>query len=334
MKKYLLILWFLCLAASTKAQVGRPQFSQYMMNYFLLNPAVAGIDNDIEGRVSHRTQWSGLQGAPQTTYASLHAPIGKSHHDNHLNQRHRNLRIFHRGNHNRYNEDKPHHGIGLLAMADRSGALSFAGAELSYAYHQPITNQWSVSAGTSLGVGSYTLAEITTDRPNDPSVPKGTTTITTPNLHTGIAIYTADLMIGISANRMIDPRINFATAQVENRRFSLSDFAILVRYKYHLSKDYTLAPSVLAKRIGGGRTTYDLSTKLIWTEQAWFGLTYRMEEALSIQAGMNLGKHFALGYAYDYTLLPLQNNFMGSHEVVLGIRLHNNPKILSPQEMW
>jgi type IX secretion system PorP/SprF family membrane protein len=329
---FILVLIWVC--GESLAQVGRPQFSQYMTNYFILNPAVAGIDNDAEARISHRNQWSGFEGSPRTTYFSFHVPIGKTHHDNHLNTKHRNRKLYQRGNHNRFNEDVRHHGIGLVAMNDRSGAVGYSGLEFSYAYHQPLNNQWSISAGTSAAIGSYSLAQITTDQPNDPSAPKTATQVLAPNIHLGASVYSQDLLIGFSSTRMIDPKINFATSEVESSSFRMSDLALLIRYKYHLNKEYTLAPSILVKRIANTALSYDMSLKFVWAEKAWVGSTYRFRESLGFISGINLNAHIAIGYAYDYTFLPLQNNFAGSHEIILALRFHNDPRIISPQEMW
>ncbi len=329
-----LILIFCVFSGWVQGQVGRPQFSQYMTNYFILNPAVAGIDNDAEARISHRHQWSGFEGSPRTSYVSLHAPIGKAHHDNHINVRHRNHKLFYRGNHNKYNNDVAHHGLGFVAMADRSGAVGYTGAELSYAYHQPLNNQWSISAGGALALGSYDLSKVTTDQPNDPSIPKTATQVMAPNIHLGISLYSQDFLLGFSSTRMIDPNINFATAQVESNSFRISDLALLARYKYHLSKEYALAPSVLLKRIRNTPLSCDITMKFVWAETAWIGATYRINESLGFVSGFNINKHLALGYAYDYTFIALQNGFSGSHEVILALRFQNDPRILSPQEMW
>ena len=56
----------------------RPQYSQYMMNNYLLNPAVTGVEDFLDFKAGMRRQWVGLEGAPITYYASAHAAIGKT----------------------------------------------------------------------------------------------------------------------------------------------------------------------------------------------------------------------------------------------------------------
>lgn len=46
----------------------KPQYTQYVMNNFILNPAIAGIENYVDVKAGYRAQWQGLEGAPVTSY--------------------------------------------------------------------------------------------------------------------------------------------------------------------------------------------------------------------------------------------------------------------------
>ncbi len=41
----------------------QPYYTQYILNNFILNPALAGIENYWDFKVSYRNQWVGLQGS-------------------------------------------------------------------------------------------------------------------------------------------------------------------------------------------------------------------------------------------------------------------------------
>src|SRR3954469_22891785 len=75
-KRLTALLSFLILCSAVRAQQ-RPQYTQYIFNNFILNPAISGIENYIDVKAGYRTQWEGLEGAPQTSYISIHAPLGK-----------------------------------------------------------------------------------------------------------------------------------------------------------------------------------------------------------------------------------------------------------------
>src|SRR5436190_19335939 len=55
----------------------KPHYTQYILNQYILNPAITGIENYTDVKLSHRHQWVGIQDAPVTTYFTIHAPIGK-----------------------------------------------------------------------------------------------------------------------------------------------------------------------------------------------------------------------------------------------------------------
>src|SRR5690242_8943817 len=76
MKKNLLIAIFSVSVATMFAQQ-RPHYTQYILNNYILNPALSGIENYTDVKISARDQWVGLNGAPQTFYFSMHGPIGK-----------------------------------------------------------------------------------------------------------------------------------------------------------------------------------------------------------------------------------------------------------------
>src|ERR1700760_5159109 len=81
MKKLLLILCVSLLMLQLAEAQQKPQYTQYVFDNMLLNPAVTGIENYIDLKAGYRSQWTGLQGAPVTSYLTLSAPLG----DNFLN---------------------------------------------------------------------------------------------------------------------------------------------------------------------------------------------------------------------------------------------------------
>ena len=55
-----------------------PQYTHYMYNMHIVNPAYAGSEGTLNIGLLHRTQWVGLDGAPKTTVAAFNAPIKKN----------------------------------------------------------------------------------------------------------------------------------------------------------------------------------------------------------------------------------------------------------------
>ena len=74
MKKYFTIVVLFFCSWFTQAQQSE-QYTQYMYNTLTINPAYAGSRDVLSAVLLHRTQWIGLEGAPQTSSFSMHTPI-------------------------------------------------------------------------------------------------------------------------------------------------------------------------------------------------------------------------------------------------------------------
>src|SRR5438477_12795171 len=76
MKFFFITIIVVLVCASTFAQQ-RPHYTQYILNNYILNPAISGIENYTDVKISARDQWIGLNGAPRTAYLTIQGPIGK-----------------------------------------------------------------------------------------------------------------------------------------------------------------------------------------------------------------------------------------------------------------
>jgi type IX secretion system PorP/SprF family membrane protein len=74
-KIFSIILTIVLLKAAHAQQ--KPHYTQYILNQYIVNPAITGIENYVDVKLSHRHQWVGLQDAPVTTYFTMHSAIGK-----------------------------------------------------------------------------------------------------------------------------------------------------------------------------------------------------------------------------------------------------------------
>ena len=122
-------------AAITFAQQ-RPHYTQYILNNYILNPAITGIENYTDIKLSARDQWVGLNGAPRTAYFTVQSPIGKK------DYRTTATSFDIPGENPRgkaywesYTAAEPHHGIGMIVMNDRTGSFNRFTADVTYAYH-------------------------------------------------------------------------------------------------------------------------------------------------------------------------------------------------------
>src|SRR5215212_9030511 len=121
MKKSLPFLLLLGFASGGFAQQ-KPQYTQYILNNYIINPALTGIENYTDLKISARDQWVGLNGAPRTMYLTIHTALGKKD----LKTSATSFEIpgeNPRGNAywENYTASEPHHGIGLSIVDDKTG---------------------------------------------------------------------------------------------------------------------------------------------------------------------------------------------------------------------
>ena len=77
MKNYILIIAFIFFTICVKSQQN-PQYTQYVYNMNIINPAYAGSQEALSLNFLARTQWVGFEGAPKTLTFGAHAPIVKN----------------------------------------------------------------------------------------------------------------------------------------------------------------------------------------------------------------------------------------------------------------
>jgi type IX secretion system PorP/SprF family membrane protein len=171
MKKIFLCVMALALGSACMAQQ-KPHYTQYIMNQYIVNPAITGIENYTDIKLSHRHQWVGFEDAPVTTYITLHKPFGKSDYRT-------TATSFGMDGENprgksyweEYTAAEPHHGVGFQVINDKTGPINRLTANVSYAYHLGLSPRTNLSAGFAVGVTDISLMASKLDiYPVDPAV--------------------------------------------------------------------------------------------------------------------------------------------------------------------
>ncbi|MBM3412533.1 MAG: type IX secretion system membrane protein PorP/SprF [Bacteroidetes bacterium] len=325
----------------------RPHYTQYVINPFIINPAIAGIDNYGDLKVSGRDQWVGLKGAPRTTYLTLHAPLGKN------DYRLSSTSYAVPGNNPRgksywenYTAAEPHHGVGVSIINDRTGSFNFLSASASYAYHLGLNPTTNISAGLSAGLTTIRIDRTNHDftgfgNPSDPafgSVVTGELRKIRPQMAAGIWLYARSYFIGFSAQQIIPQTVSFVNNDpaILTKSKLIPHLFLTAGYRFMLGEDFNVIPSIMAKYIRGS-TRFGLqpefNAKLQYRDVLWIGGSYRYRDSYAGMLGLNMGNRVTLSYSYDLPikwdlfrdrganiLSPFHN---GTHELVIGFQLGN-----------
>ncbi|HRK55829.1 MAG TPA: PorP/SprF family type IX secretion system membrane protein, partial [Cyclobacteriaceae bacterium] len=75
MKKFILLLVSSLLLTGLSYGQQDPLYSQYINNPMVINPAYAGLNNNLNASLSYRTQWGGFEGNPTTVNVNGHISL-------------------------------------------------------------------------------------------------------------------------------------------------------------------------------------------------------------------------------------------------------------------
>jgi len=338
MKRILLILLgvFACTQIISAQQ--KPQYTQYVFNNLLLNPAVTGIENYTDVKAGYRSQWTGLQGAPVTSYLTIDFPLG----DNFLQGDatafpaeggvNPSSRLYTQN----YMAAEPHHGLGLNIVSDVAGPINTTNIDIDYAYHLGLTDRLNLAVGVGAGFNHISLntAEITLENPNDPAITNGNNSQWKPDLNTGIWLYSSDYYFGASVQQILPQNLYFSSTHSADPSKTVPQYFVTGGVKFFLNDDITLLPSFLIKEINPVPLTYDINAKLSFQDKFWIGGSYRHGDSFGVLAGLNISSFINVGYSYDITTSALNTVSNGTHEIVISLLLNNRYKVTCPQHSF
>ena len=319
----------------------RPYYTQYIMNNFMINPAVAGIENYWDVKASHRMQWVGLQDAPVTTYLSMHGPLKKDPYQSASATGFRARGMNPRGEAywRDYQAAPSHHGVGFTVLNDKTGPLNRFAAYGTYSYHIGLSPTTNLSAGISAGITNMSLDASKLNFGNttvDPAVASsGLINRIKPDISAGLWLYSRDYFIGLAAQQIIPQNIAFSDNTVSLTKGKLVPHLFLsAGYRIPLSEDFTLLPSALIRYISPLPLGFDINAKLQYQDLLWAGTSYRYKDGFAAMVGLNISNTLNIGYSYDIQTSRLNTISKGTHEILFGFLLGNRYGDWCPTKLW
>jgi len=338
MKRILFLLIFLIAGVQLAFSQQKPQYTQYVFNNLLLNPAVSGIENYTDVKAGYRSQWTGLQGAPVTSYLTIDAPIG----DNFIQG---DATAFpaaggedpaSRSYTQNYMASEPHHGIGFMIVSDQAGPINQTNIDLTYAYHLGLTDRINLAVGVQGGVNHVILntSQITLENPFDPAIANGNNSQWKPDLGAGFWLYSSNYYFGASVQQLLPENLYFSTNNTYNQSKTVPQYFVTGGVKLFLTDDLAILPSFLVKVINPLPITYDINAKISFRDKFWIGGSYRRDDSFGVLAGLNISSFINIGYSYDITTSALNTVSNGTHEIVIILLLNNRYNVTSSQHTF
>lgn len=270
-----------------------PQYTQYMYNIGSFNPAYVGTVETPDITGLYRVQWSGIPGAPKTLRFGVNLPMA--------------------------NEKN---GLGFNVVSDQLGPTTQTYIDFAYSFQVKLSEDtklsFGVDAGGSLLDVDYTKGDF--ENPNEPLLNNADTfNKFYPTVGAGMFMYQENWYLGLSVPNFLTSGIY--ADEVANIVEDKMQFNLIGGYIFNFSEGLKFKPAFLMNYLNGSPLNLNLSTNFLISEVVTLGASYRLDNALSGLAGLQVSNSLFLGYSYDYNTNGLGDYSQGSHEVILKFYL-------------
>lgn len=274
MKKIITLVFLVCSFGAAIAQQDA-QYTQYMYNTQVVNPAYAGSRGVFSIAALYRAQWVGVDGAPTTQTLTVNTPVSS--------------RV----------------GLGLSVVNDEigNGTNQNTYFDVDFSYTVPVSETSKLSFGVKAGghLLDVNLAKLRNYNPGllvvqDTGIDKKFS----PNFGAGIYYHTNSFYTGLSIPNLLETQ-HFKTAEgsssylVGNKMTYYLISGLVLDLNYHLK----FKPTLLLKATAGAPIQTDLSANFLLNNEFLFGVAYRWNAAVSALVGFQVSDCFMLGMAYD-----------------------------------
>jgi len=291
-----IVLLFLIAELNSFAQQNS-QYTQYMYNMSVINPAYSGSSGIPVVRVAGRTQWVNILGAPRTASFSIDAPVGRSV------------------------------GLGFSVIHDRIGPVRENIVTGDFSYTIFTSDEGRLAFGLKGGFRSFDIGTLTTIDPDPINVPINRISAV---VGAGVFYYTDKFYAGFSSPNLLKTKYDDRDIAVITDANDSAPFYLTSGYVFDITEDIKLKPSTMFKMAAGSPISIDLSTNLLINNNLEFGLSYRIDDSLAAMIGIQASQKIRFGYAFEYSTSNFGRFNSGTHELLL-IYKFNRRDMKSPR---
>jgi type IX secretion system PorP/SprF family membrane protein len=299
-KKYVIILLIFVSVVELFAQQ-LPQYSNYMINDYVMNPAIGGTNPYFAAKSNNRYQWVGITDAPRTYILSVNGPT-------------KSQKV----------------GLGGLLFTDIVGPTRRTGFYFSYAYNFKIAEKVKVSFGLSGGLLQFAVdgSKITLRDPGDNVITNNYMNVLMPDFGAGVYVYSTDhkWYVGASVPQVMQSKIKFYDYSSASLSSLATHMYATAGYKFSLNDDFKIEPSTCIKYVSPAPLQFDIGVRAIYKDKLWVGGAFRYLDAVSVMVGYILQENITFAYSYDFTTTNIRKYSSGSHELMIGIKFHKSPE--------
>jgi type IX secretion system PorP/SprF family membrane protein len=278
-----------------------PQFTQFMYNNLVINPAYAGAEESLSLTLLHRSQWTGVDNAPSTQSFSAHSLIKRKQ-----------------------------IGLGLTIIRDEIGVHKNTNILTNYAYHIKVAERTFLSMG--LQVGLTNLKSDYASLAGAPLDPKLVNSINETMVDFGAGLYLRSPRFDLSLS---SPGLLSRTITINDTvsvNFKRANFMGFARYRFSLSDNVVMEPGFMLKYFTTLPLSYDVNLNFIFRKVLTAGVSYRKSESIDLILKFQLTPQLQFGYAYDHPVNYAARLSSASHELMLNYLFRDfRKRVASPR---
>ncbi|OMP32305.1 MULTISPECIES: type IX secretion system membrane protein PorP/SprF [Mangrovimonas] len=307
-KLYVTLAFALLFMVSGKAQQD-PQYTQYMYNMNVINPAYAGSKDNLSIGLLYRSQWVDIDGAPKTATFSIHSPVGEKV------------------------------GMGLSVISDKIGPVEENNVYADFSYTLNLGGEHRLAFGMKAGatfqniglwsdIGNGYVVDAT-----DEAFSQNTSN-TYLNIGSGFFYYTDKYYVALSVPNMLKSTHLDVTNNGQEYTFGSEELHYFLTggYVFDLSENTKFKPSFMLKSAFNAPTSLDVSANVLFFERFELGASYRLDDSVSGLVNFAITPNLRVGYAYDAITSDLSGGTSGSHEIMVLFDLNFAKKVsVSPR---
>lgn len=288
-----LLVLLLVLSLSASAQQD-PNYTFYRYNMNIYNPAFAGSSEAAELSLGIRSQWAGIEGAPESQSAIFGMPVD------------RNV------------------GLGVSILNDRTFIEQQTWMAIDISYHIQLDGDHKLYFGIKGSANSYdanTQGLVTYGVGQDGTLMDYESRFT-PNVGAGVYLKHDRYFASLSAPKLLTPerlqeRDGNAYLGVDRMHAYLSG-----GYTFLLGRTLDLKTMAMFRYVDASPVSLELTGILDFGERFEFGASYRHDESISGLFLFNISNGFNLGYAYETSIQnPIDGLDNNTHELFMRLQL-------------
>ena len=290
--KYIGLILVLAFSSASWAQQ-ETIITQFTEQMNIINPAYAGVDNETVISSSIRSQWTGIDEAPEMQLVNFSTGLGKNV------------------------------GIGLSMVREKTFIEKQNFVTVDFSYKLKVSDNTDLYFGIKAGGNFYDVNVNGLETYNlisDPSLVNINQFL--PNIGTGVYLKRDKWYVSLSVPRMLNTERarndnGIATVATDRPHFYAS-----TGYDFTLNSKGTLflQPALLMRYVNGAPVSIDINAMLSFNNKFKLGGTYRTDQAYAAIMNVEVSNHFILGFAFEKSTRSELARTRNTNEILLKFK--------------